>query len=525
MIKQADEIPVTYLNKGQAYSISVTDTTPPRVNSKSIKYRTYIRISFEDGQQRAKPAACWQLWKEGRGSNEAHQRGGKLLAVEYIDPIQGGDDEHRHPQIELESASFDGFCVTWTPNPATGATNCAISVRFNFLSTDFSHSKGVKGIPVRLCAKTEVLSANDEDSAVENAEVCYCKVKLFRDHGAERKLSNDVAHVKKTIEKLKQQIAQIEMGGVNFGKRKRSGGSLVLKGADNRPMKVPKHKRTWSIDSQTDGPGKVSAEDLHMKLAVVQDMFSSTRPVSVLHLRGDEHDDPDLFPVTLPGEMRDFKFQSFSRQSTRGSLPSIDTNSNALSPTSSSMSLNSPQKREDGTNWPNASAHQKALSNQPVKIKRVVVNGSTISTGHIEAVDIDPTYRPPAERPPKPSKYLILQLSAQAWPANTSSVACFYVRFPSDHLSDGYYRAVYLSERTVRDFMHKISEKNKIDPERITQVLHVNQDGLKIMVDDDVVRELPDGQDMVAEFSEASKLDGVAINIDSPSSVEVKLKY
>jgi hypothetical protein len=105
------------------------------------------------------------------------------------------------------------------------------------------------------------------------------------------------------------------------------------------------------------------------------------------------------------------------------------------------------------------------------------------------------------------------------------SVACFYVRFPSDHLSDGYYRAVYLSERTVRDFMHKISEKNKIDPERITRVLRVNQDGLKIMVDDDVVRELPDGQDMVAEFSEASKLDGVAINIDSPPSVEVKLKY
>jgi hypothetical protein len=46
------------------------------------------------------------------------------------------------------------------------------------------------------------------------------------------------------------------------------------------------------------------------------------------------------------------------------------------------------------------------------------------------------------------------------------------------------------------------------------------------MVDDDVVRELPEGQDMVAEFSEASKLDGVALNINSPpSAVEVKLKY
>jgi hypothetical protein len=74
--------------------------------------------------------------------------------------------------------------------------------------------------------------------------------------------------------------------------------------------------------------------------------------------------------------------------------------------------------------------------------------------------------------------------------------------------------------------MSKISEKHKIDPERIVRVLRINRAGLKIMVDDDIVRELPDGQDMVAEFSEASRSEGTTIGIDSPSAaVEVKLTY
>lgn len=405
---------MTYLNKGQAYSISVVDTAPPPLNTPNLKYRTFIRVSFEDEQQRAKPSACWQLWKEGRGSNEAHQRGGKLLAVEYVDPIQGGDEEHKHPQIGLESASFDGFCVTWTANPNTGTSDCAISVRFNFLSTDFSHSKGVKGIPVRLCAKTEVISPDDGATISTAPEVCYCKVKLFRDHGAERKLSNDVAHVKKTIEKLKQQIAQLEMGGGNFGKRKRSQGSIAVKSGDNRPSKVQKHKRTWSMSS-SEGIGKLSPEeDLHLKLAMMQDMFSSTRPVSVLSLTGEDRDDPDLFPVALPGDS-EIKFEPLSRQNTRDSFRSIDATSgasNILSPSSSSVSMNSPRRasersmsnhKDESMDWTGSNGSHQSLLSQPVKVPKVPRDSGT-TTGYIEAIDIDPTYRPPAERPPKPSK-------------------------------------------------------------------------------------------------------------------------
>ncbi|KAK5145275.1 hypothetical protein LTR04_001336 [Oleoguttula sp. CCFEE 6159] len=305
MIKHADDIPKTYLNRGQTYSVSIVDTAPKQPMAGRSKYRTFIRISFEDEQQRQGSGECWQLWKAGRGTNEAHQRGGKLRAVEYVDPNWvGSSDDLGGPRIELESASFDGFSVTWTPS-AHGVTECSVVVRFNFLSTDFSHSKGVKGIPVRFCAKTELIGSQASPLAQRsNPEISYCKVKLFRDHGAQRKLFNDVAHVKKMIDKLKQEIAQADGGTQYFGKKKRSGSSKAS--ASTRPGKVPKRTGTWSMSSVGSVSGRaITEEDLHLKLAALRDMFTSTQPTSVLYLRGAEQDDPYVHPVRLAGESRD----------------------------------------------------------------------------------------------------------------------------------------------------------------------------------------------------------------------------
>lgn len=428
---------MTYLNKGQAYSVSIVDTNPAPIGTLGGKYRTFIRISFEDETQRAKPSACWQLWKEGRGTNEAHQRGGKLQAVEFVDPSQiGGGDLSNRPKIELESASFDGFCVTWSP-PPNSSPECSISVRFNFLSTDFSHSKGVKGIPVRLTAKTELLD-NQSGSPPEaiSSELCYCKVKLFRDHGAERKLSNDVAHVKKTIDKLKQQIAQSESGMKDFGKRKRSG-SISKASASNRPGKVPKHKRTWSMTSDSDtGTRPPAEEDLHLKLATLQDMFTSTRPVSVLYLRGEDLDDPDMHPVQLVGEPTDLtkldtnpdSIPLWERQSSHTGAPST-----IVSPTPSSQSIHSsgrkgsvfqqptpfaPPSRVNSNEWrgmqqtatgdlqPVQTQTLSGISDVPVKIQKPQAADGTLA-GWIEALGVDYSYQPPPERLVKPGKHQV----------------------------------------------------------------------------------------------------------------------
>ena len=506
MIKHSDEIPVSYLNKGQAYVVSVCDSIGLGPALGPVKYRTVIRISFEDEQQRQRPSACWQLWKEGRGLAEAHQRGGRLQAVEYVDPSQGGDEETKRPRVELETASFDCFSVTWTPSPGSTTAECSVAVRFNFLSTDFSHSKGVKGIPVRLCAKTEIISSGTPDSPPGPvSEVCFCKVKLFRDHGAERKLSNDVAHIKKTIDKLKQQITQVENGVKEVGKRKRSGAD---KGGSHRPGKVQKHKRTWSVSSQGSSGRPAVEEDLHMKLATMQDMFTSTRPVSVLYLKGYEQDDPDAFPVSLPGEPTDLtnidqldRRTSWDRKTNSESTPA---NSCHVSPSPSSRSMPSDPRSSDQSTFqkpapyhPNehlqndwehlthfSSTGFSNFSNSAVKVPTGHAPDNTL-TGWIEAFGVDPAYTAPPERPTKP-------------------VACFYIliKIPGNVPQNDYYRAVYLMERTVRDLVTSIATKCGVEPTQVTRTLRINPKGLKIVVDDEVVRELPEGQDMIIEFAE-----------------------
>lgn len=506
MIKDSDEIPVTYLNKGQAYAVSISDSMGLGPAAGPIKYRTVIRISFEDEQQRQRPSACWQLWKEGRGLAESHLRGGKLQAVEYVDPNQGGDEETKRPRVELEAASFDCFSVTWTPSAGSSSADCSVAVRFNFLSTDFSHSKGVKGIPVRLCAKTEIISSGTPDSPpAPTAEVCFCKVKLFRDHGAERKLSNDVAHIKKTIDKLNQQITQAENGLKDLGKRKRSGAD---KGGSHRAGKVQKHKRTWSVSSQGSNGRPPVEEDLHMKLATMQDMFTSTRPVSVLYLKGYEQDDPDVFPVSLPGEPIDLtKVGQSDRKALSESTP---TNSYIASPSPSSRSMPSdsrpcepssfqkPAPFNSNQHLPNEWEQQLVRhqftstnfsgfpsSNTAIKVPKGHTDESM--SNWIEAFEVDPSYKAPAEKPIKP-------------------IACFYVliKVIGDTAGEDYYRAVYLMERTVKDLITSIAMKCGVDPRHVTRTLRVNSRGLKIMVDDEVVGELPEGQDMIVEFAQVN---------------------
>ncbi|KAL2210787.1 hypothetical protein CC79DRAFT_1340954 [Sarocladium strictum] len=494
MIKQADEIPITYLNKGQAYSLTVADSHATMPLQPGTKYRTFVRVSFEDDEQRQKPGVCWGLWKEGRGTNEAHQRGGRLQAVEYVGAGQPADGDDKRTRVELETSSFDGFSLTWTPG-ANGAPELSVAVRFNFLSTDFSHSKGVKGIPVRLCTKTTPVGLDSTQPAGTEfvPEVSYCKVKLFRDHGAERKLSNDVAHVKKSIDKLKQQIAQAESGMKDFGKRKRSSASKAGL-SEQRPGKVQKHKRTWSMSSASSAGGggaRMSVEeDLHFKLQTLQDMFTSTRPVSVLYLRGEDLDDPDKHPVSLPGEQSpQHKPEGTSREGPNWQVRSGRSSvaDSIVSPSPSSLSLASQASGAgQAGHWQgfdSVSTAEVRKIDQPTKIGKTDDDGKL--SGWIEALGVDQGYRPPPERTPKP-------------------VACFYIlnKAATDPTKPQYHHAVYLHERTLKEFSDKIAVKWALDPSKVLRIVRVLDSGLEVLVDEDVVRELKEGQDMTLEVED-----------------------
>lgn len=202
MVKD-NERPISYLNKGQTYGISVRDTTPAMHRSGLTTYRTSFRIDFHGDEQRQDAQRLWQQWKDER----VQQPGGIAPALEHI-------TEARLPaqvlKLSLEEQSFDGFSRIWT------ARNSAVpefSFRFrcNFLSTDFSTLKGVKGVPLRLYATTEVIDHFGTNAAHHSSETSYCKIKLFRPHGAERKMTNDKATLDRLISKLHEQVGKEDL--------------------------------------------------------------------------------------------------------------------------------------------------------------------------------------------------------------------------------------------------------------------------------------------------------------------------
>lgn len=69
--------------------------------------------------------------------------------------------------------------------------------------------------------------------------------------------------------------------------------------------------------------------------------------------------------------------------------------------------------------------------------------------------------------------------------------------------------------------MAKVTEKYHIDPMRISNIMHVHDKGMRVIVDDDVVRQLPEGQDMIVDISETPGPNGGA----SGSPLEIKLTY
>jgi hypothetical protein len=172
----------------------------------------------------------------------------------------------------------------------------------------------------------------------------------------------------------------------------------------------------------------------------MQDMYTSTQPVSVLFLRGQEQDDHDLHPVRLDGEPLDLtkvetKKSAAWQQRTRGQSSRISRISSMKSPSLSSASLRPQGSARSGyessigapppthgrwNEFPltppiETKLHPSNLQNlatppdQPVKVQiRMPQQDSTgILTGSIEGLEVDPAYRFPQERLVKPGMFNI----------------------------------------------------------------------------------------------------------------------
>jgi hypothetical protein len=460
MIHDPNDTPVTYLNKGHTYSLSIADSHPPPSANGLVKYRTSIRISFQDPEHTSSPAACWGLWKDTR-SREVLQKTGTLNAVELVD-LQGNEGR-THP-VQLEKTSLDGFCITWLGDSSTGIPSCTFGIRFNFLSTDFSHSKGVKGAPLRLCAKTET-------DMLDTAEMSFCIVKLFRDHGAERKMFNDVSQLKRAIERRKQDFVKVQDGGDSLGKRKRGKYSAYASDQlDNR------------VQAQLQN-------NLDMELAAMQNIFNSNRPVSHFCLPGERRDDPDLFPVHLMDE---------TVQKTNPIQPSVQT-------------VTPPSTVGDGSGSPvtssgNAGSEGSHEKTSPTDMSRATRAVSAEDTGRMEEG---------------------LKLKVPGQQVNTRPARCFYLRFQQSGVQqDDYHTAVYLAEPTIQELVEKIAKKQNFSQDHKVVLFRVSPNGMKILLDDDVVQRIPDGQDMSAEVYEYAASEETAPSDSSvPGIIEVRLHF
>lgn len=269
MLKGSGE--VTYLNKGSHYSISVEDGM--RAGSSPIKklYCTSVQVVFDAEQQRQQPLTSWHLWEQNRGDEAVRSYEGKSLAIEYINPQES---DHQDPATVLRVTHSDGFSLMWSAEPSD-LTQFSVGFRLNFRSTDFSICKGVIGVAMRLCTRSEEISTTSVHSLIPNVEMSYCRIKAFRSHGAERKRANDLVTVEKRTRKLKQQLAHLQ---TRWGPKDKK--------PDMDENKLPR----------LPGARRYHADGLYCKLKTLQLNCTSAQPYTFLGLREEKQQDCDWLP-------------------------------------------------------------------------------------------------------------------------------------------------------------------------------------------------------------------------------------
>jgi CP2 transcription factor len=342
-----------------------------------------------------------------------------LLTIEPVDTKAANEKKcNSETTLSVDECSFDRFTVTWSstsPQPAV-----YFCVRFLFLSTDFSHSKGVKGVPVRLVAKTEFLGTGE--SAFQTAlshELAYCKIKLFRDKGAERKLANDRQHLERAVEKLRQQAQQLTLGSGDSGqsptkKKKRHSISGASGSEAQQTSPQRRHRRDWSISSVSSTAslaGMRSQQDEVQrkmdKASSMEAMFASIKPASAFSLIGDPTDDPSLTispiaPQTqweAPGMAVAFSAESEKANPQRGSPALSQTSFSSVTSDKVHLSASSPLHPLSPSD---ANARIAGLVSSGQRSQRVPVQAVS---KEIDAMDVDPFYIPLPLPPPRPGNF------------------------------------------------------------------------------------------------------------------------
>ncbi|KAJ5288154.1 hypothetical protein N7478_003840 [Penicillium angulare] len=476
MIQGSNDIPITYLNKGQTYPLTIIDSKPPSTQNGLTHYRTSIRITFDTTEHTSNPNSCWSLWK----ASSAQDMSRKSRVMNAVELANLGQNQGQTNNFHVEKTSLDGFSIKWFTD-ASGIPACTLGIRFNFLSTDFSYSKGVKGSPLRLLAKTETITP-------DIPELSYCKVKVFRDHGAERKMFTDVSQLKRAIEKRKEEyIKALSGAGENLGKRKR--GSRI-------------------VENNQDGAERAAnlQNDLDAELADMHRAFSSNLPISEFCLPGDVQDDPDLFPIQLSDE---------ETQIPR-SMPQPVLN-NLTPPSTLDSESRTSNLSQSPTNQRTPKSTGKAAARSSSSIKDTSPTGDNISFQNAYMSTSASTER----LVPKKNE------AEGGESGSGDKPTCLYIRFQNGDKSDDFHTALFLQERTAQCLKMIISQKRNFSADLEVELYQVKENGLKVRIDDDVVQQISNDQAMSAEISEPLPSDNSTQGegMRAPGTIEVRLYF
>lgn len=284
---------MTYLDRDQAYLISITDTAPSPVSISfspakyRYRYRTSIHVSFENEEQKCRSAYYWNLWQSGhvRKAGITDSRPPKGLEFEASSALLTGIVQNVN--FHLENTHVDRFTFTWT-TMASKYPQCQFAVSFHFVSTDFSQAKGVKGLPLRLSALTREITLASTEELRNDLQIQHCLIKVYRNHGAERKKVIDCKQIEKKIEKVRHQIAS-------------------QKNALRAKVIRDRYKRRKLSSEDSLGQAELPADHVlvveleRLELAARRPRISTT-----FHLRGEPEDYSDRYTLTPPEDPNDF---------------------------------------------------------------------------------------------------------------------------------------------------------------------------------------------------------------------------
>ncbi|KAF9273263.1 grainyhead-like [Linnemannia elongata] len=466
-MQRQDETPVTYLNKGQFYTVVLEDTEEYDGDITSV-----IKVTFHDASHRRLAARYWSFWL----SQQSNPKVARALDIEKASSSG---------MMEVQSKTFDRISFKWN-----GKAGAKLMVRFNCLSTDFSRIKGVKGIPLRVHVDT--MTEDDNNGGEHSMERSFAKIKLFRDKGAERKNKDDHKHLEKMWDKMRG------------------------KNADTNPlvnMLAPVQSVSLFSECMDHPEGSGEDETLDLSETLAHD------PEGDADTAGGE----DGATTSGTSSRQDSETIRHSPSGGGGSSSNNNTESNSLVPATKKRRRGA-DNAGSGSNSSNNNFDQQYSQQQQQQNQVGYLNSSSSpSNGSVGFPNnTNGSSNNSNNNNSSSSGSMMMTMSSDLFLDRDPSyvpqtrkkrpVLCLYIKIGGESV----YRAVYLEKYTLTDLIQKLSEKLEIQSSTISCVYRkTTKKELMVRVDDSMVAQMTDELDMVVDY-DFNQMDG---------SVNLTLKY